>query len=364
MIEKALDYGIKACDTMINTFRAEDLPPKGSFHYHAGVFLSGMMNIYSVCGDEKYYDYVKSWVDSIVVDDGVINSFSKGTLDSYMAGILLFPLYERTKDKKYLTALELFSGILRNWLRNAKGGFWHKEIIYRHQMWLDGLYMVGPLQAKMSKLLNKPYFLDEAANQAIIMYENMQDKKTKLLYHAWDAIKEAKWADHDTGLSPEFWGRAVGWYVVAILDILEEMEQAHPAKNKLVEIEREVLGAVMSLQDKKSGMWYQVLDKGEKEDNWLETSCSCLFAYAIAKAVRMKIISEEFLQNAYEGFEGVIENSVKIEDKLILSGVCVGTSASDYEYYVKRPTAVNDLHGMGAFLLMCAEIARKKDTDL
>ncbi len=359
MKKTALEYGIMACDTMMEKFAAEDLPPKGSFHYHAGVFLSGMMNIYFACGEEKYFEYVKRWVDSIVVDDGVIKSFSKGTLDSYMAGILLFPLYEKTKEKKYLTALKIFAPILRNWLRNEKGGFWHKEIIYRNQMWLDGLYMVGPLQAKLAELLDAPYFLDEAANQASIMYENMRDTKTKLLYHAWDPTKEAKWADAESGLSPEFWGRAMGWYVVAILDILEMMSENHPKREMLINIEKEVLEAIISLQNQENGMWYQVLDKGERADNWVETSCSCLFVYSIAKAVRLGIMPEKCLDSAKRGFEGILRNSVDIKDeKLCLSGVCIGTSASDYKYYIGRPTSENDLHGMGAFLLMCAELAK------
>lgn len=359
MKNKALKYAKMACDTMMKKFNAEDLPPKGSFHYHAGVFLSGMMNVYSVCREEKYFNYIKAWVDSIVIDDGVIRSYSKGTLDSYMAAILLFPLYEKTGEKKYRTALEIFAPNIRNWLKNEKGGFWHKEIIYRNQMWLDGLYMVGPLQARLAHLLDAPYFLDEAARQAFIMQENMQDEKTKLLYHAWDCSGEAKWADSEKGCSPEFWGRAMGWYVVAILDILDYMPKHHSAYQRLCEIERKVLSSVANFQDKESGMWYQVLDKGDRSDNWLETSCSCLFVYALNKAMQKGIIDKTYEENVKRGFEGILKRNIKIEDgKLYISGVCTGTSASDYDYYVNRPTSVNDLHGMGAFLLMCASLAQ------
>lgn len=363
MKEKALEYGKLACDTMMRKFNAPDLPPKGSFHYHAGVFLSGMMNIYAACGEEKYFNYMKDWVDSIITEDGVIQKFSEGTLDDHMAGILLFPLYERYGQQRYIKALRLLMGNIRNWKKNEKGGFWHKGY-YPNQMWLDGLYMAGPLQAIYAEKFNEPLFLEEAVKQALLMYENMQEPKTKLLCHAWDVSKEAVWADKETGRSPELWGRAMGWYVVALLDILEYMPANHPAKDRLIAIEKELLSALRELQDEKSGMWYQVLDKKDKEDNWQETSCSCLFVYAMAKAVRMRIIESDFMECVKKGFEGVLTHSVRIENgDLLLSGVCIGTGVCDYEAYISRPTSANDLHGMGGFLLMCAELAAAKTLD-
>ena len=361
METKALIYGKKACETMMSRFAPEDLPPKGGFHYHAGVFLSGMLNVYSVCHEEAYFEYAKKWVDSIIVEDGVIRYFSKGALDSYMAGILLFPLYERSGEQKYMTALQLFAGNIRNWVCNAKGGFWHMER-EPDQMWLDGLYMVGPLQAMFARFFKKPYFLDEAIHQALLMYDNMQDPNTKLLYHAWDYSKEMDWADKDTGLSSEFWGRAMGWYVVAMLDILELMPIEHPERERMIAIEQELLKALVSLQGKENGMWYQVLNKVDKQDNWPETSCSCLFVYAIAKAVRMNILEEKYYEYVEKGFEGILKHSVELttDNRLLLSHVCVGTGVCDYHGYINRPTSINDLHGMGAFLLMCAELARVK----
>jgi len=358
MKEKALNYGRLACDTMMNRFPDAALPPKGGFHYHAGVFLSGMEHIYNVCNDEKYFKYIKKWVDSIIIEDGIIKSFAKGSLDDYMAGILLFPLYERFKEEKYMTALKLFKGIIRNWLVNAKGGFWHKEW-YPYQMWLDGLYMAGPLQMKFGEYFGDEYFYDNAVKQAFLMYENMQDKKTGLLFHAWDDSKEAQWADKETGLSSVVWGRAMGWYVVASLDILELLPENHPDRQKLISIERDLLQKLAERQDNESGMWYQVLGKEKEDGNWIETSCSCLFVYAMAKAVRMGILDKKYLENAQKGFEGVLSHSITENDgKIGIHGVCIGTGVSDYTYYINRPTTENDLHGMGAFVLMCAELAR------
>lgn len=359
MKNTALYYGEKACVTMMKKFEAPDLPPKGSFHYHAGVFLSGMMKIYEMCGKEEYFNYIKDWVDSVVIAPGVIDHYMKGSLDDYMAAILMFPLYEKTWDKKYSVTLDMLMANIKNWVKNSYGGFFHKE--WRpNQMWLDGLYMAGPLQALYGKNFKEKYFLNEAVHQAVIMYENIQDKNTKLLYHAWDPSKAAEWCNKETGLAPEFWGRALGWYVVAILDIMECLDESSEEYKKLAAIEQEVLLAVLSYQQKENKLWYQVVNKADCEGNWPESSCSCLFVYAAAKAVRMGVIEKEYLEAALSGFEAIIREFTQLDDEgnLLLSGVCIGTGVLDYEGYINRPTSVNDLHGMGAFLLMCSEIAK------
>ena len=360
MNNKALEYGKLACDTMIRKFDAPDLPPKGDFHYHAGVFLSGMMNIYSVCSDEKYYEYTKAWVDSIITDVGVIHEYCHSTLDDHMATILLYPLLERTGEEKYEWAISQLTNEVRNWIRSDIGGYWHKEV-RTDQMWLDGLYMVGPMQMMYAKKYNDERVSKQAIHQAYLMYENIQDKDTKLLYHAWDYSRTAEWADKDTGLAPEFWGRAMGWYVVALLDMMEYMDADSEDYKRFAEIEKEVLGAVWNVRDKESCLWYQVLDKGDRPDNWLEASCSCLFIYAAAKAIRMGVTDDNLLDEILESFDAVIDKFVEVKDgDLFLSGVCIGTGVLDYAGYIARPTSTNDLHGMGALLLMCAEIARIK----
>lgn len=357
-MESALYYAKKSCDTMMRKFAASELPPEGKFHYHQGVFLSGMQKVYHVCEEEKYYDYIKSWVDSIIYEDGSINSFDKGMMDDIQPGILLFDLYKRTDDKRYKIALDTLLDVLKNWKCNEYGGFWHKEW-HPNQMWLDGLYMAGPLEAEYSATFGDESYIETAINQIILMRDHIQDPETKLLYHAWDCSKEEEWADSESGLSAEFWGRALGWYVVAILDILEFIPENHPKRQSIIDIEIEVLEALTKYQDKETGMWYQVVDKGTVEGNWLESSCTCLFAYAMAKAVRMGLADERYLASAIRGFEGVVNNFVEIEnDDLLIGGVCVGTGVCSYEEYISRPTCVNDLHGVGAFLLMCAEIAK------
>lgn len=360
MNKKALEYGKLACNTMMRKFKAEDLPPKGGFHYHQGVFLAGMMDIYSICGDEKYFNYTKDWVDSIIPDKRVIKRYFKGTLDDHMAGILLFPLLEKTGDEKYEWAIHQLINEIKNWLRNEYGGYWHKEW-NADQMWLDSLYMVSELQMLYGEKYNDEYFKKQPVEQAIIMYEHMQDPKTKLLYHSWDASKTIHWCDKETGLAPEFWGRAMGWYVVTVLDIMEYLDKESDDYKRLAEIEKEVLGAVLRFRDEKKKLWYQVIDKGYCENNWVEASASCLFVYAAAKAVKMGIFDESVLKLVSESFDAIIDKFVEVKDgDLFLSGVCIGTGVMDYAGYIARPTSTNDLHGLGAFLLMCAEVAQAR----
>lgn len=354
---QAIDYARQACDTMMRRFpEAPMLEPKGIFRYHQGVFLSGMLNVYEVCKDEKYYNYVKEWVDSFVDEDGTLHGHDPEMFDDLQPGILLYPLYRRTGDRRYRVAMDTIIEILRGWKCNPSGGFWHK-MCHPDQMWLDSLYMSGPIQVEYGQMFGDDYFFDIITKQVLIMYENMKDERSGLLCHAWDESKKEKWADKETGKSPEVWGRALGWYVVAILDVLSFIPEDHENRQKIIEIEKEVLAALVKYQDT-NGLWYQVVPKPDGEGNWHEVSCSSLFTYALAKAVRMGVVGEEYRQYAEKGFVGVIETLEYEGDDLIVGKVCMGTGVSDYDYYINRPIIANDLHGMGAFLLMCAEMAR------
>lgn len=360
MNNKAIDAARSLCDTMMRQFpEAANLPIEGRFFYHQGVFLSGMLRIYELCNDEKYFEYVKKWVDSIIDEKGNINSNEpQNWLDDIQPGILLFPLYRKTGDERYKKALDYLIGILRNWSKNKAGGFWHSKI-HKNQMWLDSLYMGSPIMAEYGASFRFPELIDEAAVQAVIMYENMRDPETGLMRHAWDESKQEKWADKQTGLSPEVWGRAQGWYVVAILDILSFMPEKHPMRERLVAIEKELLQNIMKYRDGKTKLWYQIVDKGDRTDNWIESSCSFLFTAAIARAVEMGILDESCKKFANESFDGAMRNVVSRNDSdLLVENVCIGTCVFDYDGYIKRPKCVNDLHGSGAFLLMCTEIAK------
>lgn len=358
MQNQIIDLSKQLCDTMIRRFpNAKDLPPKHLFHYHQGVFLSGMLKTWSLCKDETYFHYAKAWVDSLIHPDGTIDRYDSTRLDDIQPGILLFPLYRVTGDPRYKKALETLIGLLKNWKKNGFGGFWHKDC-HPDQMWLDSLYMAGPIQAEYAAFSGESVFLDEAARQALIMYAHMVKKENGLMYHAWDASKKEDWADKESGLSPMVWGRAQGWYVVAILDILEFMSPDHPDYAPLLEIERTLLTNIMKYRDEKTKMWYQVPDEGTRPGNWIETSCSCLFTAALAKAIRMGIMNKCHTAYVGECCKALCDSLKRKDGDVVVDNVCIGTGVCDYQGYIERPTCENDLHGVGAFLLMSTETAR------
>ena len=351
----ALDYARMGADTLIRKFTVSELPPKNRFHYHQRVFLSGMERTYLLSKDVKYYNYIKDWMDYYIDENGKIRfDEHERQFDDMQPAIMLYNLYGKTKDERYKKVLDDFAPLVAMWPKSAPGGFWHKYD-RQNQMWLDTLYMIGPFSVMYASAFGKPYFYEIIYHQMNLMRRNMTDPKTGLLYHAWDDSKEMNWADRDTGLSPEFWGRAIGWYAVAIMDILDYIPFTHPRRSEFISAGLDIVNSLIRFQDEKTGLWYQVVDKGDREGNWLETSCSSLYTYAIAKAMKLGLLHKSCAKYIHKSYEGIIK-SLRFEgENLIVSNICVGTGVGDYQFYINRPTVENDLHGMGAFLLMCTE---------
>lgn len=351
--KNALWYGEKACNTIMRKYEAAKLPPVDRFHYHQGVFLSGMYKIYSLTKNEDYFDYIKGLVDSQIDEEGNIKNYDDGQLDDMQSGILLYPLMDRTGDPRYKTALDRIVPKIYDFPKTEEGGFWHMRTL-PHQMWLDGLYMGGPICAEYGYRYHKPEYTELVIKQILLMISKTRDSRTGLLYHAWDESRSEVWADKETGCSPEFWGRSVGWVPVAILDDLDFISRDHPKYGTICQSLCSLLDAVCKVQSSE-GRWYQVLDKGDTEGNWLETSCSCLFTAALCKAIRKGILDKKYFQYAKKGYEAVIHSLEWAGDDILIGNVCIGTGVGDYRHYCDRPVVVNDLHGMGAFLIMCAE---------
>lgn len=343
-----------AADTLMNKFPAEKLPPEGVFHYHQGVFLNGMKKWYNICNDERYMTYIKKWVDSNIGSDGKIKNYTKENLDDLQPCILLFQLYEETGDERYKKVIENGAYLIENWRKNPYGGFWHLKST-PDQMWLDGMYMGGPFTAEYASRFNKPELFDVVHKQMMLMREHMKDEKTGLLYHGWDSSKRAEWADTKTGCSTVFWGRSIGWYAVALADILDFIPEELDIRKDFEETLAGLLKAVAEYQDEKSGLWYQVVNMGNSLENWTEKSCSCLFAYAMAKAVRTGLLPDSFKENVRRAYIGVTGDLKRDESGILLDKICVGTGIAHFDYYVNRPTGINDLHGIGALLYMCTE---------
>jgi len=376
MTKTPLEYGKLACEMMMKKFAPQKLPPEGTLFYHQGVFLSGMQNIYLLDGDKRYFNYIKDYVDSVIGPNGELygicheltnqdtSELAKKALtmlDSKQATIILYNLFDETGDEKYMNAIKTAAESMYYWPVNQYGGYWHM-MTQPYQMWMDGAYMAGPLSVMYAKRFGDTTLRERAIRQVFIMNDKMRDEKTGLYYHGWDDSKQEVWADKETGLSAHFWGRAVGWYAVAILDILDYIPADHPAVERLQAIEKDLLKSLIPFQDPETGLWFEVLDKPEQKDNWVESSCTNLFIYSYAKAIRKGIVTEkEFIETMEKAYKG-IEKTLYFDESgdIVIDHVCAGTciESGTYEHYITRGRVKNDLHGMGAFLLMCAEMHR------
>lgn len=359
-IMNALDYAKASCDTMMELYTPMTLPPEKGFHYHQGVFLSGMEKTFKLCGERKYADYIKAWVDKHVDESGVLHNCNTKTLDDFQPGILLYRLADETGDIRYEKPMHMIIEHIKNWKVNEEGGYWHK-FEFENQMWLDGLYMAGPFTLLYANRFNEYELYDRVYKQLKLMHIHTTDEKTGLMYHGWDCSKKAEWADPETGCSSEFWGRAMGWYAVATADIPDWLPKDYKNRQEIIDICTKLLKSLVKYQDAETGMWYQLVDKGNYEKNWIETSCSCLYTYAIAKAIRRGYLDESFSKYVDKAYEGII-NFINFENgRIKLPGVCIGTGIGDMDFYFERPTVDTDLHGMGAFILMCTEYYKFKN---
>ncbi|MBD0371344.1 MAG: glycoside hydrolase family 88 protein [Pyrinomonadaceae bacterium] len=341
-----------------------DKPLKWS--YEQGVLLKGMQGVWLATGDGKYFSYIQRGMDRFVAEDGSIRTYKLEdyNLDNVMPGRILLLLYKVTGNEKYRKAAATLREQLRAHPRTSEGGFWHKKI-YPSQMWLDGLYMAEPFYAEYAATFNEPADFDDIAKQFVLMEMHARDAKTGLLYHGWDESRKQRWADPQTGRSPNFWGRAMGWYAIALVDTLDYFPKDHPQREALLANLNRLAAAVEKYQEPKSGLWYQVLDKGGAEGNYLEASVSSMFVYALAKGVRQGYLPASYLNVAQKGYEGIksrfIEDAgaggVNLKGTVAVAGLG-GNPYRDgsYQYYVNERVVTNDPKGVGAFLMAANEM--------
>jgi unsaturated rhamnogalacturonyl hydrolase len=341
---------------------------KSSWVYETGLFLKALEQVWQQTGNDKYFAYIKTIVDSYVEPDGSIKTYEieEYNIDNINCGKILLTLYRHTQEEKYRKAASLLMQQLQTHPRTKEGGFWHKQI-YPWQMWLDGIFMGSPFYAEFSKMFNRPEAFDDVANQIIFIASHTRDSATGLLYHGWDESKQQQWADPVTGRSPNFWGRAMGWYAMGIVDVLDFMPPDHPKREKILAIFRDMSQAIVKYQDQETGVWYQVMDQGKRQGNFLEASASAMFVYALAKAVRNNYLGEEYLAAVRKGYDGMIKQFIKVnpDGSVDLTQVCKvaglgGKPYRDgsYEYYVSTPIEPNDLKGVGPFIMASVEMER------
>jgi len=335
--------------------------------YDMGVILKGCERVWQNTGDVTYFNYIQKLMDFYIREDGSIKDYKPDeyNIDHINNGKLILLLYRVLGKEKYLKAANLLREQLRTHPRTNQGGFWHKKI-YTNQMWLDGLYMAEPFYAEYANLMHEDTAFNDITNQFVWMEQNARDPKTGLLYHAWDESKQQQWANKTTGQSPHFWARAIGWYSNAIVDALDWYPANHPGRKKLIEILNRLVVAVEKVQDKQTGLWYDVLNYNGpgKEKNYFEASASCQLVYAIAKGVRKGYLPAAKIAIAKKGYDGIVKQFIKVENgQTNLHGTVTvsGLSGNPYrdgsfEYYMRERVIVNDPKGMGAFINCAAEM--------
>lgn len=334
--------------------------------YEQGVLLEGIEDVWYSTGEGRYFKYVQQGMDHFVSADGTIRTYKPEdySLDNVMPGRILLSLYKVTGQEKYRKAAASLREQLRKQPRTTEGGFWHKKI-YPEQMWLDGLYMGEPFYAEYAQTFQEDADFDDIAAQFTLMERHARDAQTGLLYHGWDESRKQRWADPATGHSPNPWGRAMGWYAMALVDTLDYFPKEHPKREALLAILRRLAVAVERYQEPQSGLWYEVLDKGSAQGNYLEASASCMFVYALAKGVRQGYLPASYMSVAQRGYEGVVKRFVETDanGQVNLAGTVSvaglgGNPYRDgsYQYYLSEKVVTNDPKGVGAFLLASSEM--------
>ena len=357
-----IPWPVRMADSVMQ--RAELLGQKWAYEW--GVVLRGIERVWLHTGDQRYFDYIKHNIDAFVNPDGSIRTYQLAdyNIDNINTGKLLFGLWRETGDSRYERAIRLLRSQLETHPRTGENGFWHKNI-YPNQMWLDGIYMHGPFYAAFAKAFDEPQGFDDVAYQIALIARHTRDPRTGLLYHAWDSGFQQRWAHPLTGCSPHFWGRAMGWYLMAIPDVLVYLPEDHPRRDAIVEIFQLAVEAITRVQDADTGLWYQVMDQPDRAGNYLEASASCMFVYAIARGIWQHVLPDTYFAVAERGYDGILKHLISVDDEGLvnLHQICgvAGLGGEPYrdgsfDYYTSEPVVTNDHKGVGAFMMASAEM--------
>ena len=351
----AKPLAVRLADDVLNRWPDPATISNKGFEYNSGIVLWGIAEVYRHTRDQRYLAYIRSWVDRFLRDDGSVDlgeDAAGHNLDRIQPGNLVLLLYEETNDPKYAKAAHWLRQRFDSFPRNSAGGFWHKQK-YPDEMWLDGIYMAEPFLVRYGRLFAEPGFCFETAVTQTLLVGARTRIGNGLFVHAWDADRNAAWADPATGRSPEVWGRAMGWYVMALVDLLAELPPEHPGHARLRDLLREAAAGLRRTQDPDTGLWFQVLDKGDRPDNWLEASASAMFVYALKRGADDGLLDPGYAEVARNGWNGLLDRFVEDTPvELAVTGAVEGMSVqNDFAGYVARKRLTNSWHGLCGVLL-------------
>ena len=342
------------------------------WNYTTGLELKAMLDVYQETENSEILNYVDAWYDAIIDSTGRIYKYKKDnfTLDHICPGRTLFQLYDITGKEKYRAAMDSLYAQLWEQPRTPEGGFWHKRV-YPDQMWLDGLYMAEPFYAEytvrfVTDSLERAENFQDIAYQFGLIFDATFDPETGLLRHAWDSSREMFWSDEVTGQSAHAWGRAMGWYAMALVDVIEIMPSGEE-HDELVRLFNRVFDPLPLYADAQTGMWYQVLDRPYEEGNYLEATCSAMFTYALLKGTRLGVLEGFTTDDAVTRYDELLDTFVRRgKDGLIDLESCCEVAglggkqnrAGDYDYYINEPVRANDPKGIGPLIWAALEFEK------
>lgn len=345
-----------------------DDPKSDKWDYELGLMLESMVRMWGHTRDSQYVLYVLKNLDYYLPGDGSIRTYrmTDFSLDKVAMGRPSLRMYTLTGDLRYKRAADTLWRQLELQPRTKEGGFWHKQI-YPFQMWLDGLYMAEPFYTMYAVKFGRRQAFDDIANQFLLMEHHDKDPKTGLYFHGWDESRQQRWANPESGCSPNFWGRAIGWFSMALVDVLEYFPEDHPKRPELLRILKDLASSMLVYRDKKANLWYQVVDKPEAKGNYHEASVSAMMTYAFAKGARLGYLPPEYMDRSKETFDGIVREMISVDEGGIihLNHVCKvsGLGGDPYRdgsfaYYVGESQRTDDFKGYGPLLLSAIELER------
>lgn len=347
-----------------------DFQPKLKWDYCHGLELRAMLYVARKYNREDILDYALSYADTMVNADGTIKKYkiTDYSLDRINSGKYLFDVYDLTGEERYKNALDLLRSQFENQPRNEDGTFWHKKI-YPHQVWLDGIYMGSPYLVEYASRYEsgeqQATDYADAINQMIQAAKLTYDAESGLFRHACDVSRQMFWCDSITGHSQHCWGRALGWYAMALVDNLEMIPTDSPQREQVVEIIQYLASQLQRYADKETGLWYQVMDRSGEAGNYLESSASCMFTYALYKGVRIGVLPSSYLTVADKAWNNILDRFIKVDENGLVSitEVCAvaglggkNNRPGDYNYYITEMKRDNDAKAVGPFILAALEV--------
>ena len=340
---------------------------KPKWEYTPTLMARAFLELYARTGDTAYLNHVQRFAELFIGEDGAILTYKQSlyNMDRIQGGNFLIMLNEIDPKPQYATAIETLRDQLREQPRTTEGGFWHKAV-YPHQMWLDGLFTGTTFYARYAAWKPEPEAWSDIANQFLVVDKHTL-KANGLNHHGWDESRQMGWSDSITGCSPETWGRAEGWYVMALCDVLELMPANQPERPALEAILRRVMDALLAVQDQETHLWYQVPDRAGDEGNYLESTCSAMYCFALAKGVRLGILPKEYKEKAIQVMDGLQAYKLRLNEDGTLSLIdCCAVAGlggnpyrdGTYDYYVHERIREDDPKGVAPLILAALELSR------